>query len=500
MMDYQQAWDYLDRLQFFKIKLGLESMERFLGRLGDPQRRLRFIHVAGTNGKGSVASALLAVLSRAGYRVGIYTSPHLSCVRERFRINGEYIDQQEFARHATAIYEVLAGEQITYFEFTTALAMLWFAHREVDVVILEVGLGGRLDATNVITPLVGVITNVSLDHQAYLGDTLAEVAAEKAGIIKPGVPLVSGVAADETREVVQRRCLELGAPLYLLGRDFSWQLAAGRDAASLSPAGAGNDAAAMAATPESVSNHRIYPEVSGHGVPQVAASETAMRTSVREPARSPQDAVPRDRLPWSYRGAAGEISGLRCRLRGRHQRDNLSLALKVLEILAPSFPVAADDIRAGIGEVSWPGRLELMEVRRGGAESGRRVLLDGAHNPAGIDALAAALREDFTYRRLIVIWASMADKDVGAGLRLIAPLCDRLVLTRPESERSATPAAMRRLLADGEREKAVEAPDTTAALDMAWRLSTPDDLVVVAGSLYLVGAARLDLAGELVAG
>ena len=452
MMDYQQAWDYLERLQFFKIKLGLESMERFLGRLGDPQRRLRFIHVAGTNGKGSVASAVLAVLSRAGYRVGIYTSPHLSCVRERFRINGEYIDQQAFARHATAIYEVLAGEQITYFEFTTALAMLWFADREVDVAILEVGLGGRLDATNVITPLVGVITNVSLDHQAYLGDTLAEVAAEKAGIIKSGVPLVSGVAADETREVVERRCRELGAPLYLLGRDFSWQPAPGGDAASSPPAGAGNDAAAMAAT------------------------------------------------PWSYRGAAGEISGLRCRLRGRHQRDNLSLAMAVLEILAPSFPVAADDIRAGIGEVSWPGRLELMEVRRGGAESGRRVLLDGAHNPAGIDALAAALREDFTYRRLIVIWASMADKDVGAGLRRIAPLCDRLVLTRPESERSATPAAMRQLLADGEREKAVEARDTAAALDMAWSLSTPEDLVVVAGSLYLVGAARLELAGELVAG
>ena len=444
-MDYQQAWNYLDSLQFFKIKLGLDSMERFLGLLGDPQRRLRFIHVAGTNGKGSVAAALLSVLARAGYRVGLYTSPHLSCVRERFRINKDFIPEADFARQGRAIHEVLGGEQITYFEVTTALALLWFAAEEVDVAIMEVGMGGRLDATNVITPLVGVITNVSLDHQAYLGDTLAAVAAEKAGIIKPGVPLVSGVAADDSRRVVEKRCRELAAPLYLLGRDFSWQ-AAGKTARA-----------------------------------EAGASQPAAAGS------------------WTYRGLHGAIEGLNSPLRGSYQRDNLSLALATLELLATSLPVGEQDLRAGLAAVSWPGRLELLELSREEQGGQRRVLLDGAHNPAGVAALVAALEADFTYRRLVMIWASMADKDVAAGLNLIAPLCDTLILTRPESERSATPAEMRRLLAPEPRARVLEAADPLAALDLAWRLSEAEDLVAVAGSLYLVGAARSILLGELVA-
>ncbi|MDH4321513.1 MAG: Mur ligase family protein, partial [Desulfobulbaceae bacterium] len=178
-MNYQEAWQFLDNLQFFKIKLGLESMNGFLDSVGHPQRQLRFIHVAGTNGKGSVSATLLSILAAAGYRVGLYTSPHLSSVRERFRINDTFIPEADFAAIATEIREVLGERQITYFEFTTALAMLWFARREVDVAILEVGMGGRLDATNVVTPLVSVITNVSMDHEAYLGTTLAEVAFEK---------------------------------------------------------------------------------------------------------------------------------------------------------------------------------------------------------------------------------------------------------------------------------------------------------------------------------
>jgi dihydrofolate synthase / folylpolyglutamate synthase len=415
-------------------------MERFLGRLGNPRRHLRFIHVAGTNGKGSVAATLLNVLSQAGYRVGLYTSPHLSCVRERFRINGNYISEESFARHATAIHDVLAGEQITYFEFTTALALLWFAAEKVDVAIMEVGMGGRLDATNVITPMVGVITNVSLDHQAYLGDTLAEVAVEKAGIIKPGVPLVSGVAADDSRQVVTERCRELAAPLYLLGRDFFWQ--------------AGSASAGS----------------------------------------------------WDYRGLHGTIKDLHSRLRGHYQRDNLSLALATLEILAERLPVREEDIRTGLATVSWPGRLELLELTWAEPSRGplsklgekRRVLLDGAHNPAGVAALAATLAGDeFRRRRLVMIWASMADKDVAAGLSLIAPLCDILILTRPESERSATPEAMRRLLPPSTAE-ILDAPDPAAALNLAWQLSEPEDLIVVAGSLYLVGAVRQLLVGELV--
>jgi dihydrofolate synthase/folylpolyglutamate synthase len=191
-MNYKETWTFLDNLQFFKIKLGLESMRMFLEELDSPEEDLKFVHVAGTNGKGSVAVTLLTLLSKAGYKVGLYTSPHLSSVRERFRINDEYISEQEFAEEGSRIHDILAGRQITYFEFTTALALLWFARRKVDLAILEVGLGGRLDATNVITPLVSVITNVSMDHEMYLGNTLAEIAGEKAGIIKENVPVISG--------------------------------------------------------------------------------------------------------------------------------------------------------------------------------------------------------------------------------------------------------------------------------------------------------------------
>ena len=431
MMNYRAAWEYLDQLQFFKIKLGLDSMEAFLDRVGHPQRGLKCIHVAGTNGKGSVSSALLAVLSRAGYRVGLYTSPHLSSVRERFRINDTFIPEADFARVASQIREVLGSEQITYFEFTTALALLWFAQEEVDLAILEVGMGGRLDATNVVTPLVGVITNVTMDHEAYLGDTLEAVAREKAGIIKPNVPLVSAVAADVSRVVVEKTCAEKGAPLHLLGRDFS------------------------------------------------------MRTDAAG--------------GWEYVGVGGShrLSGLQCNLIGRHQADNMAVVLAVCDLLQERYPVPEAAIREGLAAVRWPGRLESFQVQRDGEE--RRFLLDGAHNPAGVASLVAALREDFTYRKLLMVWGSMADKDLAGTLAQVAPLADTLILTRPAGERSATASQLLDQVAPAYRDKAVQTADIHEALSRAWELAGPDDLICIAGSLYLVGAARQELLGEVAA-
>jgi dihydrofolate synthase / folylpolyglutamate synthase len=433
-MDYRQAWAFLDGLQFFKIKLGLESMNRFLDDLGQPQRRLRFVHVAGTNGKGSVAATLLAVLARAGYRTGLYTSPHLSSVRERFRINDEYISREEFARHAARIHEILAGRQITYFEFTTALALLWFADRQVDAAIMEVGLGGRLDATNVITPLVGVITNVSMDHEAYLGTTLEAVAMEKAGIVKPGVPVVAGVGNDVSRTVVAATCRERGADLHLLGRDF-----------------------------------RAEPEGNGR---------------------------------WCYHTLAGgpPLAGIEYRLAGGHQLANGALVLATLELLARNgLPVPEAAIRAGMREVQWPGRLEYFELPAGSPVNGARwrYLLDGAHNPAGVETLAAALAS-FPHRKLILVWASMADKNVAPMLAAIAPLGHHLLLTRPEGERAAAPEQLLALLPEKTRGKAECVEAIPAALDRARELAAAADLICVAGSLYLVGTARKLLLGELV--
>ncbi len=447
-MDYQAAWKFLDDLQFFKIKLGLESMNAFLDDLGHPQRDCRFIHVAGTNGKGSVSATLLAVLARAGYRVGLYTSPHLSSVRERFRINDTFIPENEFAALATEIRDILVGRQITYFEFTTALAFLWFARRQVDVAVLEVGMGGRLDATNVVTPLVSVITNVSMDHEAYLGTTLARVAFEKAGVIKPGVPVVSGVADDESRAVVAAACEDRGADLFLLGRDFFGD-AEGADS-------------------------------------------------------------------WTYRGMGEQmdkLARLPCRLGGRHQVANSALAVATLETVAGDLPVAEAALREGLAGVHWPGRMEYFAIDRasraarpapgaspdGTAADGAscRYLLDGAHNPAGVAALREALADAFPHDRLTLVWASMADKDVAPMLAIVAPLAHRIILTRPESERSARPEDLLMLLPADIRPLASCAATVAEALAAAEAAASAADLIVVAGSLYLIGAARRLLLGEV---
>ncbi|MDA8161044.1 MAG: bifunctional folylpolyglutamate synthase/dihydrofolate synthase [Desulfobacteraceae bacterium] len=427
-MNYPEALSLLDSLQMFKIKLGLESMTRFMERLGAPHRRLAYIHLAGTNGKGSVAATLLALLVRAGFRVGCYTSPHLSSVRERFRINGDYIGQEDFVRHARRIVEVLAGEQITYFEFTTALALLWFAEREVDYAILETGMGGRLDATNIVTPRVAVITNVELDHQAYLGATRAAIAGEKAGIIKPGVPVVSGARGPSAGQVIGETAAGRGAPLFLLGRDFRLE------------------------------------EEPGAGL--------------------------------VYAGLKARCPGLSLALRGAHQVENAALALAALELLETGRGLDCQVAREGLLQVCWPGRLEYFP---GLTWRGRKrdVLLDGAHNPAGVESLLAALGADFADRRLIVVWASMADKDFAACLAAMAGHCQRIVLTRPESLRSATPEQLRLALPEALRERAVAAPGVEEALSLAYGLAGAGELICVAGSLYLVGKARALLAGEL---
>jgi dihydrofolate synthase/folylpolyglutamate synthase len=451
-MNYREAWTFLDNLQFFKIKLGLDSMAMFLKELGNPEKDLKFVHIAGTNGKGSVAVTLLTLLAKAGYRVGLYTSPHLSSVRERFRINSDFISEEEFAGEATRIREILNGRQITYFEFTTALAMLWFARQKVDLAILEVGLGGRLDATNVITPLVGVITNVSMDHEAYLGNTLIEVAGEKAGIIKEGVPLVSGVGIGETEDeqvvlgVVEDKCREKHVPLYLHGRDFFVEQ--------------GDD------------NTWDY---------------------------------------WAMKRKDGccklreKINGLSSNLKGKYQTINTGVALATLEMLGQhGFSVDDAVIREGLQEVSWPGRLEYFCIDRenkGRVECGTsgsvNFLLDGAHNPAGVESLCDALANDFDYDRLTLLWAAMEDKDLTKTLPVIAPQADTLILTMVDYERSAEPSQLLDILPSDVQNKTICERSLSAALNKAVELAEGNDLICIAGSLYLIGEARKLLLGEI---
>ncbi len=441
-MEYQQALSYLDSLQMHKIKLGLDAMRDFLDRVGSPEKGLRFVHVAGTNGKGSVSATLFSILKQAGCRVGLYTSPHLSDVRERFRLGERFISKDEFARLATRIRDILEPERITYFEFGTALALLWFAECDVDLVILEVGMGGRLDATNVVTPLISIITSISMDHEAYLGTTLAQVAGEKAGIIKPGVPVVSSAVRPEAAAVVEAACGELGAPLSLFDRDFAC----------------------------------------------LNEGET-----------------------WRWRGTqaplAGEIAGLRCGLLGEYQRQNSAVAVTAALLLRQyGFMIDTAEIIAGVAQVAWPGRMEYFHGEQVAAPgikadpAGRWYLLDGAHNPDGAVRLAESLAAEFAGRRLVCVWGAMGDKDIAAAFAVIEPVIDRIILTRAPGERSAAPEQLLACLSPAGRASSVCEPDIRTALARAGVLAGPDDCIVVAGSLYLLGEVRRMLLGEVVSG
>jgi len=431
-MDFDEAWRFLDNLQFFTIKLGLDSMNLFLERLGSPQKKIRYVHVAGSNGKGSVSATLQSVLSCAGYRVGFYSSPHLSSVRERFRINHSFIDEASFARLSRKIIDVLQDDQITYFEFTTTLAFLWFAEQNVDLAVMEVGMGGRLDATNVITPLVSVITNISLDHQEYLGDTIDSIAREKAGIIKPEIPVVCGNLVVEAKAVVEEICECNHVPLYRFRQEFS--------------------------------------------------------------------CTPDGPITLRYDGISTSISGITLKLFGHFQYENTAIALAALEVLGQKgFAVSDETIRHGVGQVSWPGRLEFMEIQDDIGQP-RQFLLDGAHNTAGILALIDTLQHQFSFKKLIVVWASMADKDFAGCLAMMVPLADCLIFTRPDKNRSATVEQLQACLVEEQTKIVLACENVNDAVKMAMKQASPDDLICIAGSLYLVGYARLFLCGEIVNG
>ena len=428
-MNYQEALAYLDKLQFFKIKLGLETTENLLAELGSPQDQLKIIHIAGTNGKGSVGANLLAILSAAGYRTGFYSSPHLSSVRERFRIGEDYIPETSFAQLITRLQTLLAGRQTpTYFEFTTILALLWFQEEKTDVVILETGMGGRLDATNVVTPLVSIITDISRDHEQYLGTTLTEIAGEKAGIIKPKVPVVFSGRSAEVVSVIRQRCQEQNSPLYLHGLHFSGQ--------------------------HNNNGTLDYDPINGS---------------------------PRTNLPLMLAGA--------------HQAINTSLALAALELLESGFPISRQALMDGLHQVRWPGRMELLTLDAHGNKVS--FLLDGAHNQAGVEALHLTLTQGYPRKRLLLVWGNMQDKQIQPAMLELMMLAAEIIFTQAESLRSASPAALYEQLPEPARAIARCTDTVEQALEMATASAAPDDLICVAGSLYLVGRIRQLLRGEL---
>jgi len=428
-MTYQDCLNYLVELghELRGAKFGLEAITAILASLGNPHRQYPTAIVAGTNGKGSTSAILASILEQAGYRTGLYTSPHLVRVNERMRVNGEEIPDDVFAgafcQVVEAVDELLARKVLTarpsFFEFLTATAFLHFARARVDFAVLEVGIGGRLDATNVTEPRVAVITQIDLDHQEFLGSTRAAIAGEKAGVIRPHRPVVSACAHPEAAEVIRRRCAELDAPLV-----ETWRFA-----------------------------------------------------------RLDKLRAARGRYGFDLSLNGDCYANLMPALRGRFQVENAVAAVTAAWQLARDglkIPPAA--MSRGLQAAKWPGRLEVMLEQP-------LVLLDGAHNPAGARALAAYVKEHVPGKKLRLVYASMRDKDIAEISQVLFPLAEEVYLTRPDQPRAASPEEILAAARYRPAQVIVE-PDPATALEQAWQASSPQGAVLAAGSLFLVGAIK----------
>lgn len=415
---YERTLEWLYGLHAAKgMDFKLDRMTEALRELADPHRTFPAIHVAGTNGKGSVAATLHSILTRAGYRVGLYVSPHLVRFTERIRVGRDEVSPASVVRLAAEVRAAAqkAGVQPTFFELVTLMAFLHFARSQVDVGVIEVGLGGRLDATNVIDPLATVITTIGRDHMEFLGDSIASIAAEKAGAIKAGRPVIVGNVCAEAAEVIEDVASQRAAAVYRLGRDYHW------------------------------------------------SRENGVR----------------------FVGMGYSWDQLRLALRGRHQGDNAATALATLALTASVLPVSEEAIREGLETVEWPGRLQVISGEP-------TIILDSAHNPDGLRALRDELPSLVGRRAVHLLFAVMRDKDWQPMVDGLAPLCASATVTEVLTPRCLVVAEL--------AERFARYCPTTCRSNVldAWRevcrKAGPNEIVLVTGSLFLVGAVSEILA------
>jgi dihydrofolate synthase / folylpolyglutamate synthase len=418
-------------------KFELAHMRALLAALDNPERRFPSVLIAGTNGKGSTAATLASILRASRLRTGLYTSPHLVRINERIRIGEESISDHDFALIHDLVdrtAERLLGENElpwhpSFFEMLTAIAFEHFARRKVEIAVLEVGMGGRLDATNVVEPLVSVITDISLDHQRFLGDTVPEIAGEKAGIMRSGGVVVTLPQQPKANDVIGNKILELGAR-------------------------------AVNAVPY---------------VPPVSPASSAYLAIGA-------DETPVSRYPLQV---MGEQIMVETPLLGRHQLRNVALAIAAAEELSrQGFPVTAASIERGIRETYWPGRFQVIPASGGAPE----YVFDVAHNPAGAWALRSTLSAGYPDRPLTFIFGVMRDKAIGEMAEILFPLADRVIATRADNPRSASPEEIREAAARTST-PIEEAADVAASIELARTSARAGAVVVITGSIYIVGEA-----------
>lgn len=419
-------------------KFDLAHMRVLLNALDHPERRYPSVLIAGTNGKGSTAAMLASILQAAGLRTGLYTSPHLLRINERIGINGQVIDDAKFALLHDMVERTVErliedGElpwHPSFFEMLTAMAFEHFAASNLDIAVLEVGMGGRLDATNVMEPRVSVITDISLDHEKFLGNTITQIAREKAGIIHPGGIVVTLPQTPAANDVIGNAILDQNATA----------VSAVRYVPSVSPA-APNYLASEVSNAEILSRYPL----------QVMEKQILVETA----------------------------------LVGRHQLRNVALAIAAAEELSKQgFPVTAESIERGIRETRWPGRFQIVPARRSQPE----YIFDVAHNPAGAWALRSTLsnlRED---RRLIFVFGVMRDKAISEMCEVLFPMAERVVVTQAQNPRSATQEEIREAARRTQAEIELS-PDVASALARAAQIAGTDGIIVITGSIYIVGEA-----------
>jgi dihydrofolate synthase/folylpolyglutamate synthase len=434
-------------------KFDLAHVRVLLQALSYPERQFPSVLIAGTNGKGSTAATLSSILQASGLKTGLYTSPHLIRLNERIRVNGSEISDDDFAclhsRVGHRAEELVEQGELpwhpSFFEMMTAIAFEYFADEKVEIAVLEVGMGGRLDATNVVEPRLSVITDISLDHQKFLGNTVAEIAREKVGIIRQGGVVVTLPQQPEANDVIGNTILELGA--------------------------------------RGVSAVPYVPPVS-------PASDRYLAPSSGEyDSANPPCSV--YQYPLQVMGKQIRVESV---LVGRHQLRNVALAISAAEELRKQgfVSITPESIELGIRRTRWPGRFQVIAAR----DSWPEIVLDVAHNPAGAWALRAALSESYEDRRLIFIFGAMKDKAISDMAEILFPLADRVIATRPDNPRSASPEEIQQ--AAGRTGIELDtAPDAASALELARAIAQPRAIIVITGSIYLVGEAMRLLEASL---
>jgi len=459
----------------YKESLKLERIKDFLTMINNPQDSLKCIHVAGTKGKGSTCAFLTYILREAGYKVGLYTSPHLSDFRERIRILNRHASG--VTRHTSKDFEGMISENeltdlviklrptiekynkhskygpLSFFEVYTSLAFIYFKEKKVDFAVLETGLGGRLDATNVVNPLVCAITPISYEHTQKLGNTLREIATEKAGIIKAqnsklraqSLIVISAPQEEEAIEAMRNRCKEVGAKLYEVGRDIILRVSATKCGGPANFFG-------------------------GQGFPRLRSGQAGFRVQ----------------------GLAGRYTDLRIRLLGKHQLINAIVAAGVIEALRNyNINVNVDSVRKGLYNTVWPGRCEVISKNP-------LVVLDGAQNVASAKVLKETIKENFSaegekYKKLILVLGISSDKDIKGICQELCPLADEIILTQASNPRAASVDDLEKIIESqvtSHKSQVFKTKDIKEAMVLAKDMAKKENLILVTGSLFVVGEAR----------